>query len=161
MPEASKIQLQYSRRTIIAAIDVLETRYTQAEITSLLTDFGPKVYRAIRIETAASAKKRMNDLKQFVDARPAHQVDDDLLENVLVERAASLFPTPEPDWPEQETLHPVMEKLKRALEQDGFVITAGSLGRSLPGDIGLPGIDSDLMRLLDRHGLGTAKGHLE
>jgi hypothetical protein len=161
MPEASKTELHYSRRTIISAIDVLESRYSQAEITSLLTDFGPHVYRAIRSETDASAKRRMNDLKQFVDAHPAHQVDDGLLENVFVERAASLFPKPDPDWSDQGALLPVMEKFKRALEQDGFVVTAGSLRRTLPADIRLPGIESDLVRLLDRHGFGTAKGHLE
>ncbi len=161
VPEASKTELQYSRRTIIAAIDVLESRYSQAEITSLLTDFGPDVYTAIRGETTASAKKRMNDLKQFVDAHPAQRVDDGLLENILVERAASLFPIPDPDWPDQDTLLPVLEKFKRVLEQDGFEITAGSLRRTLPADIGLPGTESDLVRLLDRHRFGTAKGHLE
>lgn len=158
MPEASKTELQYSRRTIIAAIDVLE-RYTQAEITSLLTDLGPEVYKAIRDETV-SAKKRMNDLKQFVDAHPAHQVDGGFLENVLVERAALLFPTPDPDWP-AEPLRPDMEKFSRALEQDGFLVTAGSLRRILPADIGLPTTESELIRLLDRHNFATAKGHLE
>lgn len=160
MPEASKTELQYSRRTVIAAIDVLESRYTQAEITSLLTDFGPEVYNAIRGETTASAKKRMNGLKQFVDAHPAHKVDDGFLENVLVERAALLFPTPDPDWP-AEPLRPDMEKFSRALEQDGFLVTAGSLLRTLPADIGLPNTESELIRLLDRHNFGTAKGHLE
>ncbi len=158
MPEASKTELQYSRRTIIAAIDVLE-RHTQAEITSLLTDLGPEVYKAIRDDTV-SAKKRMNDLKQFVDAHPAHQVDGGFLENVLVERAALLFPTPDPDWP-AEPLRPDMEKFSRALEQDGFLVTAGSLRRILPADIGLPTTESELIRLLDRHNFGTAKGHLE
>jgi hypothetical protein len=160
MPEASKPELQYSRRTIIAAIDMLESRYSQAEITSLLTDFGPEVYTAVRNETTASAKRRMNDLKQFIDAHPAHQVDDGLLENVVVERAALLFPTPDPDWP-AEPLRPELEKSRRTLEQDGFVITAGSLRRILPADIGLPTTESELMRLLDCHNFGTAKGHLE
>jgi len=161
MPEASKTELQYSRRTIIAAIDVLESRHTQAEITSLLTDLGPEVYKAIRGETV-SAKRRMNDLKQFVDDHPAHQVDDGFLENVLVERAASLFPTDERwPWSEPVSLPPALEKLSRALEQDGFVVTAGSLRRILPADIGLPTTESELMRLLDRHNFGTAKGHLE
>jgi hypothetical protein len=161
MPEASKTKVQYSRRTVIAAIDLLESQYSQAKITALLTDFGPDVYNAVRSDATASTKKRMNDLKQFVDAHPAHQVDDGLLEHALVERAASFFPTTDPDWPEQETLLPEMEKLKRALEQDGFVITGGSLRRILPADIGLPGTESDLVRLLDRHNFGTAKGHLE
>jgi hypothetical protein len=160
MPDASKAELQYSRRTIIAAIDVLE-RHTQAEISSLLTEFGPEVYKAIRGETA-SAKKRMNDLKQFVDAHPAHQVDDGLLENVLVERAVSFFPTDEPrPWGEPEPLPPDLEKLSRALEQDGFVVTAGSLRRILPAGIGLPTTESELVRLLERHSFAIAKGHLE
>lgn len=159
MPEASKTELQYSRRTIMAAIDVLENQHTQAEITSLLTDLGPELYKAIRGEDV-SAKKRMNDLKHFVDAHPAHKVDEGLLENVLVERAASLFPVLDRDWP-AELLRPEMEKFSRALEQDGFVVTAGSLRRIFPADIGLPTTESELSRLLERHNFATAKGHLE
>lgn len=160
MPEASKTELQYSRRTVIAAVDVLESHYTQAEITSLLIDFGPEVYKAIRGEKTASARKRMNDLKEFIDAHPAHQVDGGFLENVLVERAALLFPKPDPDWP-AEPLRPDMAKFSHALEQDGFIVTAGSLRRILPADIGLPITEPELVRLLDRHNFKTAKGHLE
>jgi hypothetical protein len=161
MPEGSKIELHYSRRTVIAAIDLLESRYSQAEITSLLTDFGPDVYNAVRKETDASAKKRMNDLKQFVDAHHNQQTEDGLLANVLVERAASHFPKPDSDWPDADALPPPMEKLKTALEQDGFVITAGALRRALPSEVGLPNTEPDLIRLLNKHDFDTAKGHLE
>jgi len=54
-----------------------------------------------------------------------------------------------------------MEKFRRALQQDGFVVTAGSLRRILPADMELPTTESELMRLLDCHNFGTAKGHLE
>jgi hypothetical protein len=63
IPEAAKAEARYSRRSIIAAVDVLESRYSQAQITSLLTDLGPDIYRKIRNGTNASAKKCMNDLK--------------------------------------------------------------------------------------------------
>ncbi len=163
MPEASKTELLFTRRTIIAAIDVIANRYTHADLTSLLTDFGPEVYTAVGDEASGSKQKRMNDLKRFVDAHPAHQVDDGLLENVIVERTASLFPPPlDPDWgAEPEPLPDDLEKVRRTLKQDGFVVTAGSLRRILPADIGLPTTESELIRLLDRHNFGTAKGHLE
>jgi hypothetical protein len=163
MPEASKIELLFTRRTIIAAIDVIVNRYTHAGITSLVTDFGPEVYSAVGNEMSGSKQKRMNDLKHFIDAHPAHQVDDGLLENVIVERAASLFPPPpDADWGVKPELLPDdLEKCRRALEQDGFVITTGSLRRILPADIGLPATESELMRLLDCHNFGMAKGHLE
>ena len=156
MPEASKIELLFTRRTIIAAIDLIANRYTHAGITSLLTDSGPEVYTAVGDEASGSKQKRMNDLKRFIDAHPAHPVDDGLLENVIVERAASLFPPPpDRDWgAEPEPLPDDLEKVRRALEQDGFVVTAGSLRRILPADIELPATESELMRLLERHNFG-------
>jgi len=163
MPETSKVEFLFTRRTIIAAIDVIANRYTHAEITSLLTDFGPEVYNAVGDEASGSKQRRMNDLKRFIDSHPAHQIDDGLLENVVVERAAFLFPPPpDPDWGiEPDPLPNDLEKFRRALEQDSFVVTAGSLRRLLPADIELPATESELMRLLERHNFATAKGHLE
>jgi hypothetical protein len=116
----------------------------------------------VRGETVSS-KKRLNDLKQFIDANPAHPVDGGLLEDVIVEKVVSLLRSEEPKfaWSDPVPLPPAMEQFKRVLEQDGFVVTESALRRALPADIGLQQTESELMRLLDLHNFGTAKGHLE
>ncbi len=105
----------------------------------------------------------MNDLVTFVDAHPAYSVDDGLLETVIVEKAISFFPAGNSDypWSSPRPLTSEMEKLKHVLEQDGFVLTGGMLRRALPADLDLPETESELMHLLDQHGLFTAKGHLD
>ena len=156
------MEAQFSRRTVIAAIDALKTAFSQASISALLTDFGPAVYTQVRGEEV-SASKRMTDLKQFVDMHPRHPTDDGLLENVLVERALSLLPPDDSkyEWSQPAYLSPELERLKRLLEQDGFVVTDGALRRQLPGDIDLPEAESELTRLLEQYQFTNAKGHLE
>ena len=67
MPEASRAL--FSRRSIIVAIDILETKLTQAEISSLFTDFGPEIYG--ELPDGGSAKSRMVELKRYLDRTPA------------------------------------------------------------------------------------------
>lgn len=159
MPEASRSL--FSRRSVIAAIDVLEVKLTQAEISSLFTDFGPNVYE--HLPNGGSAKSRMVDLKRYVDRNPLRQTDEGLLENVLVHRAIAFLPSIEPEyeWSSPPAPNPIFDRLRRALSQDGFIVTDGELRRELPADVGLPQAESDLVRLLDKHGLATAKGHLD
>jgi hypothetical protein len=154
----------FSRRTIVAGINLLDQKLTQANTSTshFLLTLGPEINAAIRGE-GASVRKRMNDLISFVDSHPAYAVDDGPLETVIVEKAVSLLPPDQSDgpWSAPPHLTPQMEVFKRVLEQDGFVIAAGVLRRALPTAIGLPETGSELMRLLDHHGLITAKGHLE
>lgn len=160
MPEATR--LPFSRRTIFSAIDLLEIKLTQAEISSLFTDFGPEVYE--ELPDGGSAKSRMVALKRFVDKHPLKQVDESILERILVERAILFIPrkdTSYPPWLPPPKMPPEFDRLLRALSQDGFVVTDGELRPELPGDVGLPTAESELERLLGRHGLTTAKGHLD
>ncbi|TIN69228.1 MAG: hypothetical protein E5Y30_20180 [Mesorhizobium sp.] len=148
----------FSRRTIIAAADVLEN-LTQAEISALLTDFGPSVYENIG---GGSAKARMVELKQFIDRNPRHPVDNGLLENALVERAAARLPAVKPvyEWSKPTVEKPEFQRLRYGLEQDGFTVSDGILRRSLPTDIGLPQTDSELLLLLKQHRFEVSRGHL-
>ncbi|MER9958000.1 hypothetical protein NKJ52_24630 [Mesorhizobium australicum] len=152
----------FSRRTVLAAIDVLESVSSQAETSALFIEFGPDIYRHLRSD-GFSVKKRMNDLKAFVDANPEQPVDGGLLENVLVELAVQHMPSEEPEypWSEPVTLHPVYVPLKHALAQDDYAVVAGKLRRTLPEDIGMPQVQSEMTVLLDRHGFTTAQGHLD
>ncbi|WP_391349623.1 hypothetical protein [Azospirillum sp. A23] len=155
-------QIIFPRRTVVTAIDVLNEHLTQADTSHFLLTLGPDVKAAVRGE-GVSVRKRMNDLIGFVDEHPAHPVDGGTLEAVIVEKAMSLLPPTEPKrpWSSPPRLTPAMEGFKRALEQAGFVVADGGLRRVLPADLALPETESELVHLLDRHGLATAKGHLE
>ncbi|WP_149906335.1 hypothetical protein [Mesorhizobium sp. SARCC-RB16n] len=156
------MEILFSRRTVLAAIDTLEIVSTQAETSALFLEFGPDVYRHLRGESF-SVKKRMNDLKTFVDAKPKQQVYGGLLENVLVERAAPHLPSEvlEYPWSQPVVLHSVMAQFKHALAQDDYVVIEGKLRRTLPEDIGMPPTQSEMTVLLDRHGFIIAQGHLD
>ena len=155
---------QFSRRTIVAAIDVMDSKLYQADMTRFLLKAGPKIRSAIRGE-AFSLQKRMSDLIQFVDDNPNYPCDDGPLEMLIVKKAAVLI---QPYYesiidPEPSDLPPVIKTFRRALQQDGFDVNAadGSLRPTLPKDIGTPHIESELIRLLEVHGFLTAKGHLD
>ena len=97
----------------------------------------------------------MNSLINFVDGHPAYPVDAVTLETVIVEKAVAFLPSG------QGHLSQEMDDFTRVLQQDGFVVTDGALRPALPTDMGLPDTESELMRLLEQHGLAMAKGHLE
>jgi hypothetical protein len=92
VPEATRCL--FSRRTIFSAIDALESKLTHAEISSLFTDLGPEVYN--ELPDGGSAKLRMVALKRYIDVHPLTRIDDNIPENVVVERAIHLFPPTEP-----------------------------------------------------------------
>ncbi|NIJ65330.1 hypothetical protein FHR20_002292 [Sphingomonas leidyi] len=152
--------MNLSRRTTIAATDVLEEAWYQSDVTAFLMELGPAVYTQVRSEPV-SKKNRLSDLKRFVNLNPGMQIDGESIESLLVERAArSIPPEPEHSWSKARQLTPLMATFLRVLELDGFTVSDGVLRRVLPSDIGLPETESDLMRLLAVHGLGVAKGHL-
>jgi hypothetical protein len=150
----------FSRRTMIAAIDMFEDKY-HADLTAFLTELGPAVYTQIRNEPI-SLKKRLSDFKQFVDQNPGSTVEGEPLVNVIVERAASFLPrTPEHSSSRARPMTPAMETFIRVLDLDGYAVTDGTVRRTLPTDIGLPETESELMQLMTKYGLDTPKGHLQ
>ena len=153
---------RFSRRTIVAAIDVLDSKLTQADTSRFLLKAGSEISGAVRGEEV-SVRERMNDLITFVDGHPAHPTDDGPLEMVIVEEAVALLPPDHSDtlWSGSSPPPQEMDTFRRVLRKDGFVVADRSLRPALPTDIGLPSIESELMRLLEKHGFSTAKGHLE
>lgn len=152
---------QFSRRCVIAAIDVLEGAWYHSDYTAFLMELGPAIYTRVRKEPV-SLKNRMSDLKAVVDEDPGRLIDGEPLVRILVERAVTCLPAePQYEWSSAPHTTPAMDTFKRCLEQDGFTVTEGALRRILPTDIGLPQAESELMRLLDSYQLHTAKGHLK
>jgi hypothetical protein len=81
---------QFSRRTIIAAVIVLE-RMTHADLSGFLLTLGPDLVSDAGGESI-SLKKRVNNIISIVDQHPDRQVDDgSLLRDALVEKAVSLI----------------------------------------------------------------------
>ena len=151
---------RFSRATVIAAIDVLGWKLTQAETSALMIELGTEVDAFVRDEPT-SVVKRTNDLKRFCDQNPDHPTHDGLLGNVLVEKAARVLTGWDLAKPDDLPLAPA--QLLRRLDQDGFVVGDGAVRRALPDEAGadLPEAQSELTALLDRHGLHVARGHLE
>ncbi len=125
---------RFSRRTVVAAVDVLE-RMSQADFSRFLRTLGPLYRSRIRGEDF-SLKKRLNDLIDILDDEPKARTDEgDLVADVVVERAASGLPDLHPWSGDEWAPFPV---LRRALQMDGYTMVEGALRRSLPNDLHLP-----------------------
>jgi hypothetical protein len=162
---------QFSRRTVLAAIDFIVSCNTHASLTRYLQGLGQEVEAAVRVEPASKAT-RLTDLIRFVDRAPAwFKVEGKSVSQTLVEDAVSLLPPPfeRPTWFTPEEVEEQIKReaqtpqgaFRRALQLDGFLVTDGALRRELPIDVGLPGVQSEIDRLLAKHGFSTPKGHLD
>jgi hypothetical protein len=146
-------KFRFSRRTVIAAIEMLE-RLEQVELTRYLLKLGPD-FSDLAESERVSVPQCLNNLIRLLDQWPDQEIQDgQLLRDALIEKAVALIPYM---WPERPDA--VWETFQRALELDGFVITDGVLRRTLPADVGLPTAETETTRLLQKHGLTTAKGH--
>lgn len=152
---------QFSRRTIIAAVTVLE-RMTQGELSRFFLELGSGFPRLAGGESI-SVKKRLNNIISVVDEQQDRRLDDgSMLRDTLVEKAVSLLQsrTSLPIWATYTTL-PDEASFMRCLALDGFTISDGAMRRILPAEADLPQAESEIMRLLDVHRFSTPKGHLK
>ena len=150
MPDASP--MRFSRRSVISAVEVIEAVIgTHADLTRCLLKWSPPLNAAC---DAATLKGRFNQLMNFFDNQPGHRVvDGNLLGEEIVEKAVSLLPSIAETEPWSQFL--------RTLDHDGFTVTDGVLRRSLPDRLKLPEAEDEILRLLGKHGLNVAKGHLD
>jgi hypothetical protein len=164
-PEAAastaRYQERFSRRTVLAAIDVL-AKLTQAQMTRFLLDLGPEFPRWVGDESKGLAK-RLNRLIEIYDQQPDRSLDQgEAIADALVDKAVSLFVS-EPSYPWQDPPEPPESErtLRYRLALDGYVITDRQLRAALPQDVGLPGLQDELRSSLKRHKFETALGHLD
>jgi hypothetical protein len=160
---AAMAELRFSRRTIIAAVEVLEDELrTHASLTRQLLKLDPRL--AARCDSG-SLPDRFNHLIKFFDEDPNYRLEDgELLWEKLAETAVSVLRSPSErltgEGTEEETQTPGAV-FRHALARDGFVVSEGALRRTLPVDLGLPTTQSEVDRILVKHGFTVPKGQLE
>ncbi|MGO8845650.1 MAG: hypothetical protein ACLQFI_10010 [Methylocella sp.] len=158
-PGAFKRDLKFSRRTIIAAIELTGTM-THAQLTRFILKLGPDFPQQVGDETM-SISRRLNTLIQLFDRDPESRADSgELLGNALIEHAITLLPV-QYAWSEPEELPSKFVAFHHSLQLDGFVITDGALRRMLPASLKLPEAEDQIVRLLNKHHFVVAKGHLD
>lgn len=154
-------ELRFSRRTVIAAVEILEGAFhIHEEFTRYLLKMDAEL--AARCE-GRYLRERFTKLINLFDEEPGRHLEDgELLWNKLVEDAVSLLPSTDPEFLGQAPyVHPNAQQLFRALERDGFTVSEGALRRTLPVDLGLPTTKSEVDRLLEKHAFTVPKGQLE
>lgn len=156
MPEAQL--LPFNRRTVIAAINVFNKKMDHGDISEFLVNLSNELYKKIPGE-GISKQKRLIQLKLLLDDRPHFVVDGEPLQKVIVAKAVSFVPEPSP-WGSPPDENDPMEIFKRALAQDGFVVTEGALKRALPENVGLHDAEDEITMLLEKHGFATAREHM-
>jgi hypothetical protein len=152
---------RFSRRTVLAAIQVLEC-LTHAELTRFLHELGPEFSQLVE-DDSQSRKKRLNSFMEIYDKNPNHRVDGgESIQDAIVEQAAALVRGDAMSW-EDDAPQWVSDQKEfcRRLETDGFVISEGKVRAALPDDVGLPIVHDELRRLLAKHKFAKASGHLD
>jgi hypothetical protein len=156
--------LRFSRRTVIAAVDVMEGSIkTHDDLTRCFLKLDQDLAARCGDGTLSN---RFNHLIKFTDEDRGNMVEDGtLLQDALVSEAVkrlrpmrAVIP-----WKKAEPLpsNPDDEAFLRFLELDGFSVTNGILRHTLPADMELPATKDEMTRLLDKHNFPVAKGHLE
>jgi hypothetical protein len=137
--EKSMAEFRFGRRTVIAAIEMLE-ELEHVQFIRFLLKLGPNFPDLVN-SRRASVSECLNNLIKLTDQWPYQQTDDGrLLRDALVEKAVSMVPLPPApeDWWISSRDAPDVATFRRALELDGYTITEGALRRTLPADVGLP-----------------------
>jgi hypothetical protein len=154
---------------VIAAIEVLQGKF---DTHDSLERYLLKLNRDLAARCAKGyLSAKFTALIKASDDEPDLPLEDgESLWDKVVEDAISLLPSPfeRPAWFTSEEVEEQIKReaetpagvFRRALQLDGFLVTDGVLMRELPVDVGLPSAESEIDRLLLKHGLNTPKGHL-
>jgi hypothetical protein len=151
---------QFSRRTILAAMDLM-AEWGHAGIDRFLLEYG--------LEDAISGNSRANRanaLAKHLIANPDALTDDGTnLSDTIVEhfvqsgiRYSTVGYPPEFDYHRFLTQYAA---LHRGLERDGFTLEDGQLRRTLPEAIDLPKADDEVHQLLAQYRFTLSQGHLD
>ncbi len=151
---------QFSRRTILAAVDTVTAR-SHAEIDRFALEYGLE-----GVVRGYSKANKANALGQYLIANPEARTDDganltDAVVMALVEDAIARSFAGYPREFSLEEFKRDFAGLDRGLERDGFTVEGGALRRALPAELDLPRADDEVHLLLNRYGFAVPRGHLD
>jgi hypothetical protein len=149
---------QFSRRTILAATDLLENA-GHAAITRFLLEHGLE-----NDVVGASMRDRANSTARYLIHNPdqngeeGENLSDSVVQALVNDAVANC--TSRALGFDGERFAERYASLNRALERDGFTVENGELRRTLPAALDLPAADDEVHSLLDEFQLEVAAGHL-
>jgi hypothetical protein len=155
---------QFSRRTILAATDLLPYG-THATMDRFLLDHG------LDGSIGGSSKEsRANALATHLIKNPdatneyGENLTDAVVEAIITD---AINRSNSNDYYSRERefsfdkFRENYPALHRSLERDGFTVEDGTIRRTLPDALELPQADDEVHALLDSHGFRISKGHLD
>ncbi len=151
---------QFSRRTILAATDILNEP-THAEIDRFALEYG--------LETIALGYSKMdkaNAIGRYLIQHPESTNDygentTDAVVAALVGRAIRRSVRGFEGAFSYEAFQEHYLAVHSALARDGFTVSDGTLRRALPDNVDLPAADDQVHILLDQYGFAVPRGHLD
>lgn len=151
---------QFSRRTILAATDLLVER-THAEIDRFALEFSVE-----RFTIGASKIDKTNALGRYLIENPdaLNELNENLTDAIVIALVEASVRRCFRGWPEAfdyEAFRTTYPALHRGLDRDGFTVETGELRRSLPNVVALPQTDDEVHLLLARFNLQVPRGHLD
>lgn len=151
---------QYSRKTVLAATDLLENA-GHARISRFLLEHGLEN----DVAAGGSMRDRTTSLARYLLAHPevlnedAQNLTDAVVEG-LVTDVVRTFVRYDGEF-DYDRFSQTQGALNRALERDGFTVEGGQLRRALPNALDLPQADDEVHAILNRVGFDVARGHLD
>jgi hypothetical protein len=151
---------QFSRRTILAATDIM-ANWSHNSIDRFLLEYG--LENAVQ---AGSRADKANNLARYLLQHPDSQNEDggNLTDTVVTEVVNGAIENSMSGYPRQFNIGDFQiayPSLHRGLERDGFTVDDGTLRRALPRALDLPAADDEVHALLDQFGFGVSRGHLD
>lgn len=153
----------FTRPTVLAAIELLESRLAQAKFNQLVLRL--ELEQSIADDTSVSVARKAAQLGRAVLAngsRVVRTVDGSVTLTEAVVREAVML-TMESSSPAEQQV-----RLLRGLALDGFIVEWGDerphsprLRSALPHEVDLPVTDDEVHQLLKHFGFGVSLGHLD
>jgi hypothetical protein len=151
---------EFSRRTILAAADVL-AGYGHTGVDRFLLEYGLEDTgvggslqaraNALSLHLLANPQQRNEDGRNLTDAIVGELINHAI--RTRVDRYSQAF--------DYQAFQQSYSALHRGLERDGFTVEGGVLRRMLPEILDLPAADDEVHTLLNYYHLAVPVGHLD
>jgi hypothetical protein len=144
---------QFSRRTVLAATDLLENA-GHARITRFLLEYGLENYvlgRSMRDRASGIARYLIENSEVLNDE--GQNLTDAVVGELVADAVGQCN-----SYDQFNNRYPA---LNRALQRDGFTVEGGRLRRALPVALDLPAADDEVHARLEQFRMKVQSGHLD